>query len=383
MKMICPNCGKEYNEKMTCCISCGADLVPFEKTSEQTSMEILSQDTEFESLIPETVYETVPISENAGFVRKIESKPEEINIPVKHCSSPSLSGAAKFTGSLITSVIMLLLIIAAVAAAAFRFVTDKDNIYEFADELDIMALPASNEIIAQSGGFSSDVTIQDAIYTLSLGTGLTRDDIRTIYEESTMKKFLAARLTEYADFIRNGTIPEKLTPEQLKTVFSENLSLIDNTMGHSLNEHDINLAYSEIERTEPLLEIISPENMEYTIGDNTLAAMRLFGSVPAIVVASALAASMLIILRAINKKSTRVLTWGGGTILTGGAAVLAATFLFSLQLPYADSDRFAKTILKCTCDVISPDLYKIGGLLAAAGVVMLIWAESLRRNAKQ
>ncbi|MBQ8787205.1 MAG: zinc ribbon domain-containing protein [Oscillospiraceae bacterium] len=381
--MICPNCGKEYNEKMTCCISCGADLVPFEKATEQTSIEILSHENEIEPIIPEMLHEPEPVSQNTGFVRKLESKAEEITIPVKHYSGSALSGAAKFTGSLITSVLMLALIIAAVAAAAFRFVTDKDNISEFAYTLDIMALPASNELIAQNSSFSSDATVQDAIYTLSLGTGLTRDDIRTIYEESTMKKFLAARLTEYADFIRNGNVPEKLTSEQLKTVFSENISLIDNTMGHSLNQHDINLAYSEIERTEPLLEIISPENMEYTIGDNTLAAMRLFGSVPAIVVASSLAASMLIVLRAINKKSTRVLTWGGGTILTGGAAVLAVTFLFSLQLPYADSDRFAKTILKCTCDVISPDLYKIGGLLAAAGVVMLIWAESLRRNTKQ
>ena len=281
----------------------------------------------------------------------------------------------KFTGSLITALIMFMLIILSVLASMFRMITDENKISEFADTLDVMALPV--ERLTDNGA-----TVQDAVYAMSLGTGLTRDDIRTIYEESTAKDFLAAQLVAYAEYIRSGKVPEKLTSEKLQKLFTENIPLIDNAMGYPLNEHDIALACSEIERAEPLLTILSHENMEQTIGEDIFVAMRLFGSLPAIVVTAALAASMLIVFRAINKKSTSTLSWGGGTILAGGTVVLAVTFLFSLQLPYSDTDRLVRSIVKCTCDVISPEMYRIGGTLAVVGIVMLVWAESLRRNVK-
>ncbi|MBQ7980222.1 MAG: zinc ribbon domain-containing protein [Oscillospiraceae bacterium] len=369
--MICPNCGKEYNEKMTCCISCGADLVAVEKEREETSAADLTP--EEEPLINLIVPEPVPVHSSAP----LSFGSDDIIVPIKHRSSKTaLSGAVKFTGSLITTVVMFAMIISSVAAAGFRLLTDENKISEFADTLDIMALPAAQ--------FTDDgsLTVQDAVYAMSQGTGLTRDNIRTIYEESTAKEFLTAQLMGYAEYIRNGTAPERLTTEQLKKVFEENIPLIDSTLGQPLNEQDIALARSEIERAKPLLDMLSHESMEQTIGEDTLIAIRLFGSVPAIVVTAALAASMLIVLRVINKKNTSTLNWGGGTILAGGAAVLAATFLFSAQLPYSNTDRLVRTVLKCTCDVISPDLYRIGGTLAVVGIVMLIWAESLRRNIK-
>ncbi len=373
--MICPNCGKEYNEKMTCCISCGVDLVPLETETEETLPIELTQETEAEALIQPDCSESELTLPNIEYVRSYASG-DEVIVPMKHRNkTAALSGAVKFTGSLITAVIMLAMIILSASAAMLRMITDEKKIAEFADTLDVMALPVEQLT-------DSTATVQDAIYTMSLGTGLTRDDIRTIYEESTMKDFLAVQLTGYAEYIRNGTVPEKLTSEKLKKVFTENISLIDNTMGYPLNDHDIALACSEIERAEPLLEVLSHENMEKTIGEDIFIAMRLFGSVPAIVVTAAVAASMLIVFRAINKKSTSTLSWGGGTILTGGAAVLASTFLFSSQLPYSDTDRLVRSIVKCICDVISPDMYRIGVSLAVVGIVMLIWAESLRRNVK-
>lgn len=367
--MICPNCGKEYNEKMTCCISCGADLVEAEKETEEMPEEVVA--SEAEPLVNPSVPEFLHIQSEP--VVSFDS--ENMVVSVSHIRrKTSLSDVARFAGSLVTAVLMFALIMTSSAAAGFRLLTDKNRIADFTEKLDIMALPAENFID------NGSATIQDAVYTMSQGTGLTRDNIRTIYEKSTAKKFLAAQLTGYAEYIRNGTAPERLTAEQLKKVFDENIPLIDSTMGYTLNEHDIALARAEIERAEPLLEMLSHENVERTIGENTLVAIRLFSSVPTIVCTAALAASMLIVFRAVNKKSRKVLNWGGGTILAGGAAVLASAFLFSVQLPYSNTDRFVRTVLKCVCDVISPDMYRIGGTLAVLGIVMLIWAESLRRS---
>ena len=368
MKMICPNCGKEYNEKMTCCISCGADLVPAEnKTEMPTSADL---PLENEPLIQPIVSEYVPVSSGSA----VSFDSGELFVPMKRVSrSTSLSDTVKFTGSLIAAVVMLALILTSAASAGLRLLTDENKIASFADSLDIMALPA--ESFGNEGA-----TVQDAVYTMSLGTGLSRDDIRNIYEESTAKEFLAAQLTGYAEYIRSGTAPERLTAEQLKAVFEENIPLIDDAMGQPLNDHDVNLALSEIDRAKPLLDLLSHENIEQTIGGNTLIAIRIFSSLPAIIVTAALAASMLIAFRAINKKSTSALSWGGGTTLIGGAAVLAATFLFSAQLPYNNADRLVRSVLKCACDVISPDLYRIGAILAVVGIVMLIWAESLKKS---
>lgn len=370
--MICPNCGKEYNEKMTCCISCGADLVPLESETEEIAAAENMQPAQDEETI-------IPIVPEIVSVEPATAKSLEDNnaaAPLKHSRKAisTLSGAARLTGSLITAALMFLMILTSVAASGIRLLTDKDKITEFTDKIDVMALPAT-----QFSKESSD-TVQDAVLAMSQGTGLTRNDIRTIYEQSTAKDFLAAQLTGYAEYIRSGTPPEKLTAEQLKKVFAENVPLIDSTMGYPLNDSDIALACSEIDKAEPLLDMLSTENLEQTIGEKNLIAIRILSSVPTIVFTAALAASMLIVFYALNKRSAVTLSWGGGTILAGGAAVLAATFLFSAQLPYGSKDRLFRTILKCTCDVISPDLYRVGAILAIAGIVMLIWAESLRRN---
>ncbi|MBQ8175587.1 MAG: hypothetical protein IJ035_00945 [Oscillospiraceae bacterium] len=369
--MVCPNCGKEYNEKMTCCISCGADLIPAEENEEVSEPELISDEI---SLIPPIIPEEVSAFTPAYSAAAASFESVEVSVPIKHINRQKvLSNAIRVAGSFITAAVMFALIALSAAAAGFRFATDEKRIAEFAETLDVMALPAE-----QFNG--SDGVIQDAVFAMSQGTGLTRDNIRTIYENSTAKDFLATQLSGYADFIRNGTMPEQLTTEQLKNVFKENLPLIDSTLGQPLNDHDIALAQSEIERARPLLEMLSHENLEKTIGEDTIAVLRLFGSVPAIAVTAALAVSMMIVLRAINKKSRKVLNWGGGTILAGGAAVLAATFVFSLQLPYANTDRLLRAVIKCACDVISPDMYHIGAALAAVGAIMLLWADSLRRS---
>lgn len=363
---------------MTLCISCGAELVPYDCETEQTV---------FETVIPETPTEDImPPEVTAGFVRELShsTEPQTVEIPLTEIRKKrfSVSGAARFAGSLITSLFMLAFILVASSASALRLVTDENRITEFSEKLDIMSLPAAQTVIpCESYGISEDATVQEAIFVMSQGTGLSREDIRTIYESSTMRDFLASQLSEYAEFIRSGKTPEKLTAEKLKNVFSENLGLIGNTMGQPLSQHDINLAFSEIDRVRPALEEISVSGLEAEYGESTFAALRLYASVPVIVGAAALAAAMLPLLRAINsKKSAKALLWGGIAVLAGGAAVLAVTFLFSVQLPLSGQDKIVRSIVKCASEVIAPDLYRTGGALAASGAVMLLWSCTLRKN---
>ena len=379
--MICPKCKKEYNEKMTLCISCGAELVPYDCETEQTF---------FEAIIPETpAAEEIPSDESKGFVRELprftEPQTEQTEIPLTAVRKKvSVSGAARFTGSLVTSLFMLAFILVSSSASALRLVTDEKNIAEFSESLDVMSLPAAQTVIpCESYGIAEDATVQEAVFVMSQGTGLSREDIRTIYENSTMRDFLASQLSGYAGFIRDGKAPEKLTAEKLKGVFSENLGLIGSTMGQPLSQHDIDLAFSEIDRVQPVLEEISPSKLEAEYGESTFAALRLFGSAPLIVSTAALSAAMLPLLRAINnKKSAKMLLWGGIAVLAGGAAVLGATFLFSVQLPFSGWNMLERSIAGCASDVVAPDLYRIGGTLAVLGLVMLIWSGTLRKHAE-
>ncbi len=360
--MICPKCGKEYNERMTCCISCGAELVPIE--SEQTA---------FEPIIPEAAADTA----ESGFTRNLaghsefptessteSSEEAEMPIPVK-----SGGKAARGIGSFAAAVVMTALIILSAASFAARLLTDSGKISEFAHDLDVMNLPAGN---------SPDETVQETIYVMSAGTGLTREDIRAIYENSTAEDFLADQLNGYAEFIRQGELPEKLTSDKLKAVFSENIGLISDAMGKPMSQNDIDLAFSHIEQADGVLESLSPSQLENL--DGVLTVLRLFCSLPVMIGTACAAAVMLIVLWAVNGRSEKVLSWGGGAVITGGAAVLLTAFLCSV-LPIGQ-DRFERSIIKCVTDVINPDLYRLGGTLAVIGLVMLVWAATLRRNGR-
>ncbi len=372
--MICPNCGKEYNEKMTCCISCGADLVPPDGP--------VCEEKETLTLIPESVSE---LPDETGFVRQLDYSEErdEVKIPLKSSRRPDTSAVIRFSASLLAAIAMCGFILASALFGVVRMVTDEKKIYEFSQTLDVMSLPASLTVLPVGRyNVPEEATVQEAIYVMSQGTGLSRDDIRTIYENSTAQEFVSEKLTGYAEYVRSGVVPERITAEQIKALFSENLSLIGSTMGHTLNDRDIEMVYSEIDRAEPFLNVVSPEKLETSLGNRFFEMLRLVGSAPAIIGAAAIAAAMLVVLKAINKKNSQVLTWGGGAVLAGGSAVLTATFLFSMQIPYSESDRLIKTVLKCACDVISPDLYRVGITLAVAGAVMLVWAGTLRKTAR-
>ncbi len=394
MKMICPKCGKEYNEKMTCCISCGADLVPSE-----TEQAVTEQEQEpFEPIIPEAAYKKTdkprPVYEKADFVRELSGHspvpvgvygelpselPEVEIIPIKERTRPTLSGAAKFAGSLTASLLMLGFILLFSAAVTVRLITSESKIARFTESLDVMNLPASEASIPAEGyGAAEDATVQEAIYAMSQGTGLSREDIKNIYEASTVRSFITAQLTEYAEFIRSGKIPEKLTADKLKSVFSENIGVIGGAMDVPLSQHDINLAFSEIDSVQPVLDRLSPTSLENMLGDDGITALRLLSSVPVIVTAAALAASMLPLLRAMNRKTAPMLKWGGSALLAGGAAVSAAVFLLTVR-PVSAADKLLSSAAQCAAEVIAPDLYRIAGALAVLGAVMLIWGKSLKK----
>ncbi|MCM1479058.1 MAG: hypothetical protein NC085_05100, partial [Muribaculaceae bacterium] len=229
---------------------------------------------------------------------------------------------------------------------------------------------------------SPDATIQEAIFVMSSGTGLTREDIREIYESSTVQNFLCAQLSGYAEFIREGKLPEKLTSEKLKEVFSENISLISEAIGKPLTQHDIELAFAELDRAEPVLEAIAPSRLENGLGEATLTLLRLVSSLPVIIGEGAAAAAMLAALWAINRKAGKTLGWGGAAVLAGGAAVLVAVFLFSAQVFSSGLDRLVKSVVQCAAEVVAPDIYRFGGTLAAVGAIMLLWAFTLKRARK-
>lgn len=380
--MICPNCGKEYNEKMTCCISCGAELVPHEHNTEQVC---------FEPIIPEAIPEDSDIPAVSGFVRELERRserppqPEEnIEIPVPVKKKSSAAAAARGIGSFAAAMAMFALIILTAASLTIRLITDSEKISRFTSRLDVMSLPAAQTVMLTAYDYeiSPDATIQEAIFIMSDGTGLTREDIRKIYESSTVQNFLSDQLSGYAEFIREGELPEKLTSEKLKEVFSENISLISDAIGKPLTQHDIELAFAELDRTEPVLEAIAPSRLENVVGEATLTLLRLVSSLPVIIGEGAAAAAMLAVLWAINRKPGKILGWGGAAVFAGGSAVLIIAFLFSVQVFFAGMDRLFKSIAKCAAEVIAPDIYRFGGALAILGAVMLLWALTLK-NAKR
>ena len=109
-----------------------------------------------------------------------------------------------------------------------RAITDESNAAEAVRNMDILNIPAKELHISafENDTFSDDSTVGEAIAAMTVGSGVDESNIRRIYERSTVKEFIGNTAAEYAEYIRSGEKPEEVTPEKVKSLLGENISVI-------------------------------------------------------------------------------------------------------------------------------------------------------------
>lgn len=377
--MICPKCGKIYGNKISYCISCG---IPLEAESETPVGIPSGQEAKPITLSPNLFAPDEPITEPAATVRSIS-----MTSPTERMRRKKTGGGfVRITASALLSVLLFASMILFFGSCIGRAITDESNAAEAVRNMDILNIPAKELHISafENDTFSDDSTVGEAIAAMTVGSGVDESNIRCIYERSTVKEFIGNTAAEYAEYIRSGKKPEEVTPEKVKSLLGENISVISTNTGVELSDSDIELAYSRIELSKDALASLSASNLEQGRSGTVLKAVRAYLSAPIVLaelIFSAAAVSAVIV---INKNKRRAMGFCGVPVFLAGFTAALFTFMFSMQLGFfADLSGLKKETAAGISAAVSQNAYQISAAMMFAGLCMLIAARQTKASERR
>lgn len=366
--MTCPNCKKVYNDRVTICISCGAELVP-DVNEEKTEGVFEAEQPANEEEIP---VRNISLTQSPVTVRAV---------PLNDVSEDGRNSKTAFSKTLlrgIAAVVLFVSVLMLFLSFTLRQLTMEQNISRAVKSFDLLGLPVS-EFIPESSG----VTIGEAVAVMANGTGLDSKAIQSVYESSTIKEHMCRILGQYGAYLRIGTVPETVTAETVKNLFNENISVINVWTGYVISENDRALAYKYIDSMSPFINAFSVKAIESTSGD-AVSFVRAFISVPVIIAEIVLAVLSAVIYAVTSGSSERTLAFAGTSLLTAGVVILGFVFMFTMQIGIFDfSGPVLRELVKSVSYAMSDMMYAIGGMITVFGVGALVWSATLRRKEKQ
>ncbi len=374
--MICPKCGKTYGNKISYCISCGIPLEAENGTHAEIPTE---QEATPITLSPNLFAPDEPLTEPAATVRSIS-----MTSPIERTRQKKAGGGfMRITASALLSVSLFASMILFFGSCIGRAITDESNAAEAVRNMDILNIPAKELHISafENDTFSDNSTVGEAIAAMTVGSGVDESNIRRIYERSTVKEFIGNTAAEYAEYIRSGKKPEEVTPEKVKSLLGENISVISTNTGVELSDSDIELAYSRIELSKDALASLSAASLEQGKSGTVLKAVRAYLSAPIVLaelIFSAAAVSAVIV---INKNKRRAMGFCGTPVFLAGFTAALFTFMYSIQLViFAVMDVIKKDTAAGISAAVSQNAYQISAAMMFAGLCMLIAARQTKAN---
>ncbi len=368
--MTCPKCNKIYNDHVTICISCGTELVPDEPVP-------ITEETVTEGVFTQAE-ETAAASENQ-YVRNITVSSSPVTVPLtEQPSAYKRNGIAKAALSGFLTAALFAVTMLTFGAFTLRQLTETDNIVSVVRNFDLLSLPAAEIGISED----TDATIGDAVAVMTTGTGLDNAKIRTVYENSTIKDFLCSVFIQYGEYLRNGVQPETITADTLKSLFSENISVISVGTGYVISEKDMTLAFEQIDSLSHLLGNFSVSSIESRMG-GALDFARAYISLPVLIAGIVAAAALIAAIYGAAKTTDGALSCSGGAFLGAGLVIITLTFMLSMQLGIFDfTNSAARELTRCISSACSDFMYGTGAVISVFGAAALIWAATLRKLKK-
>lgn len=377
--MICPKCGKTYGTKLTYCISCGCPLEP-----ENDSAEIKETEPPAKPIM---VSQTLlagdePLTAPAAAVRSISMTSRESK-PVRKKTGRQL---AKGAVSTVLSALLFAAMILFFGSSIGRAATDENNAAKAVRSMDILSIPAKELQITEYEGeaLPEDSTVGEAIAIMTEGSGVDESNIRRIYDRSTVKEFIGSTAAEYASYIRSGKKPEEVTPERIKSLLGENISVINTNTGVTLSQSDIELAYDQIELSKDALACLSASNLEQGRSGEILKAVRAFLSAPIVLSELLFSTAVIAAIAIINKNTHRSMNYCGTPIFLAGFTAELFTFMFSMQLGlFGNLSGLKKETAAGIAAAVSENAYQISAMMMFLGLGILIIARSAKQGEKK
>jgi hypothetical protein len=269
--------------------------------------------------------------------------------------------------SALIGVLLFALILCGGVSAALRYALYPENIEGMVASIDFLELPAPSELTDMMNIDTN--TLGEAVYTFAEPTGLSKDDVDYIYENSTFRDGFASILTGYADFLRDGVVPPDVTTEDIKALFDDNLKVMNEAFGKDMTNSNIAAVYANIELSEELLSDIDIHSLT-TGRDQTINVLRSLISYPAFIAEAAIILLLMIFIGQINKKAAPALLVTGVAGTAAAVLTALAVLLFSNQI--IGLPETEKIILGSALSFIAPVIYIGAAAAAFIGIIFIV-----------
>lgn len=365
MKMICPKCGKKYGNKLTYCISCGSPLTE-EGSEPAASGPIINESIALPDI-------------GGGTVRSISMT----SLPMKPIHRYGTKEFVKCAASVILSVLLFAAMIMFFGSSVMRNATDESKAAQAVRSMDVLSIPAK-ELMIRGEHIPEDSTVGEAIVIMTEGSGVDENNIRRIYNSSTFKEFLGSTASQYASYIRSGKKPDEITPERVKSLLGENVSVISGSTGIPLSESDLELAYTQIELSQDALACLSTSNLESGRNGEILKSVRAFLSVPFLLSELIVSAVLIAVIAFVNKSFERTMTYCAVSVFSAGLICALFTFMFSMQLGlFGSLSGLAKEGAAGVSSAVSENAYQISVMMMFLGIAAMAVARSVKYARKK
>jgi hypothetical protein len=345
-----------------------------EAVVEETVAEPVVDEPVAEPVVEETVAEPVaeqPIEET---VEPTVEKVIEVPVVETKTRKPKSVIGTIFAGLFAAILGVLCFAVLCVAGVSYitRYLTYSETIETIAASIDVLNLPVEGTLMAEAGG-----TVLEAVHVMSGGLGLSEADIQTIYEDTTFRNELIRIVSDYAEYIRTGNPPEKLTTDDVKAIFEENLTVINRVLERAgeppLNPHDKALALANIDAAQGFLDLLAVDSLEnYTGGFDVVGVVRMAISFPVIIGEIVFALIIMLIIGGFCKNVRTPLLTGGLAALFAGGVLAGGLYTLENSAIVLINNLAIRTVLTDTVGAFSEHIYIVCGITAAVGLVMII-----------
>ena len=365
--MTCPDCKKIYNDHVTICISCGAELVPDEK--DETAQGVF--EAENTSAVPEMNIQNVNTPPGYAPAVPIANTKTEY-----HDSTNFRNSTRPLT--IFSGVMLFVTTLLFFCSFTLRLLTTEEKLSQAVKSFDLLSIPAGSFM-----PLNNELTIGETIAVMADGSGLDSTKIKTVYESSTIKEHLCSILGQYGKYLRDGTYPDPVTADTIKSLFSENISVISVWTGYVISEKDISLAYDHIDSLSAVIGNFSVRELESRFG-TAITFIKAFISMPVIITELTAAVLFIILTAAVTGSGRKTLFSSGASLTAAGLIITGIVFMLTMQIkPFYFENTAAREILKSISDTMSADMYTMSVIVTAAGIAALVWSFTLKNAAAE
>lgn len=299
----------------------------------------------------------------------IVAVPEPAPAPVP-AKPPKVKKVRRSAGISVLCVLMSLCILLTVALLTLRTATRQDTletaVEEMVGDLDLTQIPASELMSnAESGQSMAGYIAHEIERSYVVEINVDEDAVQTFLEDSDFMPFIAEKLGEYVDDVRNDRRGSGLSEQELTDLMWDNRTQIEELVGIPLTQTDIDNVIQRMDQ-QGLMRELRAGTLKSTLPGGYAAVQVALSDITILVMAALMVILALLIAKGYSWNICRCCGSVGMTMLVSGGVFLVLG-LSGLALRLVENSLISYligTVLKggLTCSVV---IFVLGAILVA------------------